>query len=260
MRAVKHRAPPLRLQPRAERVQALARLGAVHRHGGLGGVRRRRAGHGGHVVDQRAVGVVADRRDDRDAQHRHRPAQRLVAEREQVHQRAAAAGDDDDLDLLARGEVLQRAGDPRRGVAVLDRREGPHDPPGPAAAAQSGEDVVARLAALAGDDADRARERWGAAGASAARTAPRPRACAAAARAGPAGRPRRRSAGRRRRRRSRGRRCASRGSSRSRRRPRPARRPGAAASRAPPSPAATSSTAARRCRRAARSRPSRGRP
>ena len=50
-------------------------------------------------------------------------------------------------------------GDPRRGVAILDRRERPHEAALPAAAPQAGEDVVAGLAALAGDDADRARQR-----------------------------------------------------------------------------------------------------
>ena len=57
------------------------------------------------------------------------------------------------------GQVLQRAGDGRRGVAVLHRGEGPHHPPGPAAAVQAGEHVVARLAALAGHHADAARQR-----------------------------------------------------------------------------------------------------
>ena len=44
-------------------------------------------------------------------------------------------------------------------MAVLDRREGPHHAPRPAAAAQPGQHVVARLAALAGHDADAARQR-----------------------------------------------------------------------------------------------------
>ena len=91
-------------------------------------------------------------------QQRDGAAQRLVAEGEQVGERAAAARDDHDLDLLDGGQVLQRAGDARRGMAVLHRREGPHQPPAPAAAAQPGEDVVARLAALAGDHADGARQ------------------------------------------------------------------------------------------------------
>ena len=137
---------------------AVAGGGAVDRHGRLGGVGRRRAGDRGDVVDQRVVGVVADGGDDGHAQHRHGAAQRLVAEREQVGERAAAARDDDHLDGLAGREVLQRARDRRRGVPVLDRRERPHDPAAPAAAAQPGQHVVARLAALAGDDADRARQ------------------------------------------------------------------------------------------------------
>ena len=133
---------------------------AVHRHGGLGGVRRRRAAQRGDVVDERAVGVVADRRDDRHAEQRHRPAQRLVAEAEEVGQRAAAARDDDDVDLAGRGEVLDgardraaRRGDPGR--ARTPRRSAPPSRGG----CRPGEHVVARLAALAGDDADRARQR-----------------------------------------------------------------------------------------------------
>ena len=64
-----------------------------------------------------------------------------------------------DLDLRARRQVLQRARDRRRGAPVLDGREGPDHAARPAAPAQAGEDVVARLAALAGDDADAARQR-----------------------------------------------------------------------------------------------------
>ena len=156
--ALEHRAVGVaREAPRGGR-QRRPRLPAVQWHGRLGGVRRRRAADGGDVVDQRAVGVVADRGDDRHAQQRHRPAQGLVAEREQVGERAAAAGDDDRLDLGHGGEVAERARDRRRRVAVLDRRERPHHPPGPAAAAQPCEDVAARLAALAGDHADAARQ------------------------------------------------------------------------------------------------------
>ena len=56
------------------------------------------------------------------------------------------------------GQVLQGARDGRRGMAVLHGGEGPHHPPRPAAAAQAGEHVVARLAALAGHHADAARQ------------------------------------------------------------------------------------------------------
>ena len=46
----------------------------------------------------------------------------------------------------------------RRGAAVLHGRERPHHPPRPAAALEPREHVAARLAALAGDDADAARQ------------------------------------------------------------------------------------------------------
>ena len=43
-------------------------------------------------------------------------------------------------------------------MAILHRREGPDDPPVPAAALERGEDVLARFAAIAADDADRTRQ------------------------------------------------------------------------------------------------------
>ena len=130
----------------------------VDGHGRLGGVRRSRAGNGGDVVDQGSVGVVPDRGHDGDAQQGDGAAQRLVAEREQVGQRAAAAGDDHHLHLGDRGQLAQGGGDPRGGVAILDGRECPHEAPGPAAPAQPGDDVVAGLSPLAGDHADGARQ------------------------------------------------------------------------------------------------------
>ena len=71
----------------------------------------------GDQVDQRGVRLVADRGDHRGRARRHRPAQRLVAEREQVLHRAAAAGEHDDVDL---GRGVQR---PQR-RADLDHRLG----------------------------------------------------------------------------------------------------------------------------------------
>ena len=69
------------------------------------------------------------------------------------------ARDDDHLDLLERRQVRQRAGDRRRGAAVLHRRERPHDAARPPAPLQPREHVAARSAALAGDHADAARQR-----------------------------------------------------------------------------------------------------
>ena len=101
---------------------------------------------------------MSDRRDHRHAEQRHRSAQRLVAEAEQVGERAAPAGDDHHVDLGHGGQVPEGSRDRRRGVAVLHRREAPHEASRPAASGQACEDVVASLACLAGDDADRARD------------------------------------------------------------------------------------------------------
>ena len=123
-RALEDRTAAMAVQAARPRASSRgARLAAVQRHGGLGGVGRRGAAHRGDVVEQRAVGVVADRGDDRHAQQRDRAAQRLVAEAQEVGQRAAAAGDDHDLDLGEGGQLLQGAGDARRRVAVLHGRE-----------------------------------------------------------------------------------------------------------------------------------------
>jgi hypothetical protein len=152
------RAAAVAVEAPGRAVQGRPGLAAVQRYGGLGGVGRRGAAHRRHVVDQRPVGVVADRSDDGDAQQRHRPAQRLVAEAHEVGQGAAAAGDDDELDRLQGGELLHRAGDPRGGMAVLYGRVGPDEPAAPPATAETGDHVVARLAALARDHPDRARQ------------------------------------------------------------------------------------------------------
>jgi hypothetical protein len=157
--ALDHGTAGMHGEPSGARDQRGARLAAVQRHRGLGGVGRRRAARRGDVVDQRAVGVMADRRDDRHAQERHRAAQRLVAEGEEVGHRSPAAGHDHDLDLPDSGQVLQSARDGRGGVTVLHGGEGPHHASLPAAAAQAGEHVVARLAAFAGHHADAARQR-----------------------------------------------------------------------------------------------------
>ena len=63
--------------------------------------------------------------------------------------------DHDRLDRSGRREVLQRSRDGGSRAAVLDRGVGPDQPAGPAAAAKCREHVVARLARLAGDHADR---------------------------------------------------------------------------------------------------------
>ena len=243
-----HGAAALALEPRGGPCSAARAARAVDGHGGLGGVGGRRAGDGGDVVDQRAVRVVADRGDHRHAQQRDRAAQGLVAEREQVGQRAAAAGDDDHVDLRARREVLQRARDrrARRGGparARTPRRRGPPSRGGAGRPATSSR----ALPDSPVDDADAARQRG-----------PRQRLLrreqalgvqprGAAARAAPAGRPRRRRAAA-----STAKENAGRGGARARVVVAPARDDHLRAvgqrarARAPRSPRATSSTAARR--------------
>ena len=71
------------------------------------------------------------------AQQRDGAAERLVGEREQVGRRAAAAGHHDHLDRAAGGQLAQRGADPRRRVAVLDRRERPDDAAPPSRAGRA---------------------------------------------------------------------------------------------------------------------------
>ena len=72
-----------------DQLQFLGQIG----HDPLGRVGRRRRGEVGDVVEQRDVGLVPDRADHRGARGVHGPHQRLVAERQQVLDAAAAAGD-----------------------------------------------------------------------------------------------------------------------------------------------------------------------
>jgi hypothetical protein len=113
----------------------------------------------GDVVDQRAVDVVPDRADDRHRRERDRPAQRLVAERPQVRDAAAAARDHDRVDLPDRGEVAYGGGYRGRRATVLHRRVAPDDRATPGAPLEPGEQVAPRGAPLGGDHSDPARHR-----------------------------------------------------------------------------------------------------
>ncbi len=166
--AREHRRAAVVAQPRGGRRLLDPGAPAVHADGGLRGVGRRGAADGGDVVEQGAVGVVADRGDHRHAEQGDRAAERLVAEAQQVGERAAAAGHDHHLDLPHGREIRERANDRRRGVAVLHGGEAPHQPPRPAAAGERGEDVVAGLAVsrpvitpIVRGSSGRARRFWG---------------------------------------------------------------------------------------------------
>ena len=93
-------------------------LGEVGHHP-LAGVGRGGAADVGDVVDQRGVRLVPDRRDHRRAARRDRPAQRLVGERQQVLDAAAAAGEHDHVDVRVAVERAQRVDDLRHGQRAL---------------------------------------------------------------------------------------------------------------------------------------------
>ncbi len=74
----------------------------------------------GDVVDQRGVGLVPDRRDHRGAAGGDGAAQRLVGERQQVLDAAAAAGQHDHVDRRVAVERAERVDDLRHGQRALD--------------------------------------------------------------------------------------------------------------------------------------------
>src|SRR5699024_1677691 len=97
-------------QARTAQLQLL-HLGDDVRNDALGGIG---GGGGANVrgeVDQRGVDLVADRRDDRGPRARDQAGELLVREGQQVLERAAAAGDDDDVDLVEIVQLSQRRGD-----------------------------------------------------------------------------------------------------------------------------------------------------
>ena len=91
--AVRARAGPPRAWRRARSWTLGGKLGA-HRHRHLGGAGRRRRAHVGGEVDQRPVGLVADRRDERDRARRRGAHDDLLVEAPEILDRAAAARDD----------------------------------------------------------------------------------------------------------------------------------------------------------------------
>ena len=124
----------------------------------LGGVGGRRGPHVGHQVEQRRVGLVTDRGDDRLPGAGDRPHQGLVAEGQQVLDRAASTRHDDHVDLgvaVEAGEgidhVVRRARALHRGVR---RREGDARP----APAGVLHDVALGGGALGRDQTDAARK------------------------------------------------------------------------------------------------------
>ena len=88
--------------------------------------RRGRAYVGGEVAERRVL-LVAHRGDDRHRARGDRPDEPLVAERQQILEAAAAAGEDDHVDVRLLAERVQRVDDrraPRAGPGRTSRRRG----------------------------------------------------------------------------------------------------------------------------------------
>ena len=144
--------------------QALAEPRAVLREGGLfggqirydelGGVRRGRGASVGDVIEQRRVDVVPDGADDGSARGADGPHERLVAEPEQVLEGAAAARDDDDVDVVETVEFAQGAADGGDAVGALDGNVADLEVGGRPAASRVLDDVVLGCALAAGDEPD----------------------------------------------------------------------------------------------------------
>ena len=156
--AILDRAAAAAMHARAEIAGQRLQFGQ-HRGGHLrsGGGSRRTAI--GDEVDERGVGLVADGADQRDRALDDRAGQRLVVERPEVLDRAAAAGHDQDVGPgqgAAGGQGIEAAdggGDLRGRRIALHHHRPDHHAAGPAVA-DAVQDVADHRPGWAGDDAD----------------------------------------------------------------------------------------------------------
>ena len=118
-----------------------------------GGGRRRRPSVRGEVA-QRRVLLVADGRDDWDTRGGDGPHDRLVAEREQVLEAAAAAGENDDVDLRVLGQGRERGHDRFRRASSLHARLADDDLHGREARCDRGDEVATGSSVGPGEDPD----------------------------------------------------------------------------------------------------------
>ena len=138
---------------------------------------------------KRGVGLVADRRDGRDSRAGDGAHHRLLVERPQILDRAAAARDDEQIGRRRqRVEAGDRGGDLLGGALALDR-DRPQDDVGREAVLEPVDDVADHRPGRRGDDADRPRREGQGPFSAPRRTAPRRPAPGAACRAGPSARP-----------------------------------------------------------------------
>ena len=138
--------------------EAMGELGA-HRHGKLGGRGRGRRPAIGGVVDQGGVGLMPDRRDQRDHARRRGAHHDLLVERPEILERAAAARDDQQVRARHRARLRQGIEPRDRGGDLLGRElalhhHRPQQHPAREALGQAMQDVPDHGAGRRGDDAD----------------------------------------------------------------------------------------------------------
>ena len=150
-------APSAARETRARAVELLRQLSQV-RDDELACRRGGRRPHVGREVAERRVLFVPDRGDDRHGAACHCPHEPLVAERQQVLERAAAAGEHDHVHVAEIAERPYRLDHLGRGARALDVRLRDDDARGREPRRDRREDVAFRRRVVARDEPDPARE------------------------------------------------------------------------------------------------------
>ena len=122
------------------------------------GCRRRGRSRIGDEVGERLVLLMADGRDDRHRAGRERAEETLVAERKEVFEAAAAAGEDDDVDLVCVADLAERLGDRGCGTRALDVGLGDEDPSRRKARGDRGQHVSLGRGVVSRDEPDASRK------------------------------------------------------------------------------------------------------
>ncbi len=148
----------------------LRRAGGRHELGGGG---RRRGAQVGGEIDEGHVGLVADAAHDLDRRRPHGTHDALVVEGPEILERAAAAADDEHVDLAPLSREPDRGAQGRRRLDALDQARIDDDPDVRRPARERRHDVVQRRSGERGDDTDRARVRRQRPLAARGRTSPR---------------------------------------------------------------------------------------
>ena len=147
------------LEPSSRRGEHGVELGEIRHDERAGCGRRRRARVGGEVAERRVL-LVTDRRHDGDAGGGDGAHDGLVAEREEVLEAPAAAGEHDDVHLGVRGQRCERGDDRVRGALALHARLAHDDPRRRESRTDRRDEVAASRGVRTGEDPDRTRDAW----------------------------------------------------------------------------------------------------